>query len=322
MSETNQTPKQAKKKDGLYVFIILLLILGLGGLGLFVASKNKQLNACAEAKAMLESDMAGMNEMMGQYVDDERGNIKDNLQSMLQLYDQQLSKNNANQDSIQAQKDKIKHLLEEMEHNKKASAYQIYKYRKETETLRRIMKGYIKTIDSLNTMNQGLRSDLDSTGRALTSVTSERNALQDRTSQLQEKVAAGARLNAFNILSVGMKYRLNNTLRETDRANKIEKIRSCFTIGENAIATAGSKNIYLQVITPKGKVLYHRSSNIINVNGANILYSDKKQIDYQNQSIDVCVYYDTNGATLSEGNYIVKVYADGALIGKDSFTLK
>ena len=322
MSETKDLKPESKKKDGVYVFIIILLIAALAALGLLIANKNKNLNQCSIEKASLESDMAGMEDMMGQYVGSEKGNIKEDLRGMLEMYDDQLLKNNANKDSIQFQKDKITTLLQELDNNKKSSARQIYKYKKETETLRKIMKGYIQQIDSLNTLNIGLRTDLETTNKTLTNVSTERDALKEKTSTLESKVAAGARLNAFNIYTAGMKYKLDGSLKENESAGKVAKVRSCFTIGENAIAQSGPKNIYLQVITPDGKVLYQRSSNIINIDGANILYSDKKEIDYQNQSIDVCVYYDTNGADLVKGNYVVKLYADGAVIGKDSFTLK
>lgn len=322
MSETKDLKPETKKKDGVYVFIIILLIAALAALGLLIANKNKNLNQCSIEKASLESDMAGMEDMMGQYVGSEKGNIKEDLRGMLEMYDDQLLKNNANKDSIQFQKDKITTLLQELDNNKKSSARQIYKYKKETETLRKIMKGYIQQIDSLNTLNIGLRTDLETTNKTLTNVSTERDALKEKTSSLESKVAAGARLNAFNIYTAGMKYKLDGSLKENESAGKVAKVRSCFTIGENAIAQSGPKNIYLQVITPDGKVLYQRSSNIINIDGANILYSDKKEIDYQNQSIDVCVYYDTNGADLVKGNYVVKLYADGAVIGKDSFTLK
>lgn len=322
MSETEVGKSPEKKKDGLYVFIIILLVAALGALGLFVANRNKKLNQCEEERASLESDMVGMEGMMGQYVSSEKGDIKDDLRNMLSMYDEQMEKNNANKDSIQAQKNKIRDLMEEMEHNKKVSARQIYKYRKETETLRKIMQSYVRQIDSLNTMNTTLRNDLKTTGEQLSNVTSERDNLKEKNTNLEEKVSAGARLHAFNIYTSGMKYKVDGSLKESDRAGKIDKVRSCFTIGENAIAKSGSKYVYIQVITPDGKVLYQRSSNVINVDGVSVMYSDKKEIDYENQSIDVCVYYDANGAEMGKGNYVVKIYADGAVIGKDSFVLK
>lgn len=313
---------QPKKRDGVYIFIILLLIAGLAALGFLVVNKNKAIENCGLEKSELEADMAGMEAMMADYVDTEKGDIKSELKNMLSMYEEALSKNDSKADSIRIQQDKIKELLEDLETNKKRSAREIYKLKKETETLRSIMKDYVRQIDSLFTVNTGLRNELTDKSSQLSNVTTERDALQQKASTLETKVAAGARLSAYSVSSAGMKYKLDGTLKENNRSGKIDKIRSCFTIGENSLAKAGSKYVYMQVITPDGRVLHTRSSNVIQVDGVNVMYSDRKEIDYQNQSIDVCIFYDCGNEELAKGNYVVRLYADGVLIGKDSFTLK
>lgn len=316
---TKETPK---KRDGVYIFIILLLIAGMGGLGFLISNKNKALEVCSIDKSELEADMAGMEGMLSEFVDEQQGDIKKDLRNMLAMYENALATNDVHEDSIRIQQEKIQTLLEDLESSKKRSAREIYKLKKETETLRSIMKDYVRQIDSLNTINVSLRGELTETTTQLTSVTGERDALHEKASTLESKVAVGARLNAYNIYSTGMKYKLDGSLKENSRAGKIDKVRSCFTIAENTLAKSGSKYIYMQVITPDGKVLHQRSSNVINIDGVNVLYSDRKEIDYNNQSIDVCVYYEANNAELAKGNYIVRLYADGTMIGKDSFTLK
>lgn len=320
MSDSKQ--ETAKKRDGVYIFIILLLLVGMAGLGFLISNKNKALEVCSLDKSELEADMAGMEGMLSEFVDVQEGDMKKELRNMLSMYEDALAKNDTHEDSIRAQQEKIQELLEDLESSKKRSAREIYKLKKETETLRSIMKDYVRQIDSLNTINIGLRTELTDKTTALTSVTGERDAFKEKATSLETKVAAGARLNAYNIYSTGMKYKLDGTLKENSRAGKIDKIRSCFTIAENSLARAGSKYIYLQVISPDGRVLHQRSSNVISIDGVNVLYSDRKEIDYQNQSIDVCVYYDANSEDLAKGNYVVKLYADGTMIGKDSFTLK
>lgn len=323
IQKDNQKEKEApKKRDGVYIFVILLLIAGLAGFGFLISNKNKALENCSLEKSALEADMAGMEDMLSEHINVQKGDLKSELRNMLAMYEDALATNDTHEDSIRAQQEKIQSILNELESNKKRSAREIYKLKKETETLRAIMKDYVRQIDSLNTVNVGLRTELTDKTTQLSSVTGERDALQERTSNLESKVAAGARLSAYNIYSTGLKYKLDGTLKENSRAGKIDKIRSCFTVSENSLAAAGSKFIYLQVITPDGKVLHTRSSNVINIDGVNVLYSDRKEIDYQNQSIDVCVYYEPGNEELAKGNYIVKLYADAALIGKDSFTLK
>ena len=51
-------------------------------------------------------------------------------------------------------------------------------------------------------------------------------------------------------------------------------------------------------------------------------FSDKKDIDYNNQAIDLTIYYDLKGQEVGKGNFKVRVYCEGQLIGTDSFTLK
>lgn len=320
MEENTNEPK---KRDGLYILLILML-LGLSGvLGFIIVNKNKQIEACVNEKIILENDLLGMEDMLASYVDVEKGDMKSELRQMLRMYDEALLKNDSNRDSIEIQKARINELLNELDTQKKKSAREIYLLKKETETLRSIMKDYVRQIDSLFTVNTGLKSELSESRTQLSSVTSERNQLAEKANTLESKVQTGARLSAYSIVTVGLKYRsIGGALREHTRAGKIDKIRSCFTVSENALAKAGSKYIYLQVISPDGRVLTSSSTNVVSINGVNTLYTERKEIDYQNQSIDVCIYYDVTQDELAKGNYIVKIFADGSEIGKDSFTLK
>jgi hypothetical protein len=320
MSETNP---ESKKRDGLYILLILLSF-GLSAvLGFILVNKNKQIESCVNEKTLLESDLAGMEDMLSSYVDVEKGDMKQELRSMLRMYDEALLKNDSNKDSIEIQKARINELLTELDSQKKKSAREIYTLKKETETLRSIMKDYVRQIDSLFTVNTGLKTELTESKSQLTNVTSERNQLAEKASTLESKVQTGARLSAYSIVTVGLKYKsIGGGLKEHTRAGKIDKIRSCFTVSENTLAKAGSKYIYLQVISPDGKVISSSSTNVVSINGINTIFTERKEIDYQNQSIDVCIYYDVTQEELAKGNYIVKLFADGSEIGKDSFTLR
>jgi hypothetical protein len=135
-------------------------------------------------------------------------------------------------------------------------------------------------------------------------------------------VKKGSKLQAFGISSTGLKMKLNNTTEETNKARNCVQIRSSFTISENPITSPGNKIVYLQVINPDGKTIQSKSSNTLSTDQGSIAYSDKKEIDYQNQRIDMSIYYDMQNEEAIKGNYKVKIYCDGQLIGTDSFTLK
>jgi len=197
----------------------------------------------------------------------------------------------------------------------------VYALQKETETLRSIMKDYIRTIDSLNTVNQGLVVSLDQTKQNLNVVTDERDQYKNQSEQLTEKVNKGSKLTAFSFVTQGIKEKGSGSYKETDRANACTHIRSCFTLGENSIATSGNKTVYLRIITPGGSVLYENNNNTFNSGDQSLLYSDKKTVNYQNQQVDLCIFYKLNGE-IDKGNYIAQIYCEGALIGTDNFVLK
>jgi cbb3-type cytochrome oxidase maturation protein len=320
MSEINET--SGKKSNGAYLAIILLLLIGLGAMAFLWSKKNRELNDCSNENTTLKSDMEGMNQMMSGYVDNMSNDLKADFKNMLKTYDALIAKDKSKADSLNMQKEKIQSLIDEIDRNKKMSASQLFQLRKENETLRGIMKGYVVQIDSLNTLNLKLTSDLDQTTTKLNSTTEERDQYKADAEQKAEQVKKGSRLQAYGFTSVGLKMKLNNTTEVTNRAKSVVQIKSTFTVSENPITESGKKVVYMQVINPDGKTMQTRSSNTIQTELGNIAYSDKKEIDYQNQRIDLSIFYDLKGEEALKGNYKVKIYCEGNLIGTDSFTLK
>ena len=320
MSELNETSE--KKGNGAYLAIILLLLIGLGVMAFLWSNKNKELNDCVNENTTLKADMEGMNQMMSGYVDNMSSDLKADFKNMLKTYDALIAKDKSKADSLNLQKDKIQSLINEIDRNKKMSASQLFQLRKENETLRGIMKGYVVQIDSLNTLNLKLTSDLDQTTTKLNITAEERDLFKADAEQKTAQVKKGSRLQAYGFSSVGLKMKLNNMADETNRARNVVQIKSSFTVSENPITEAGKKVVYMQVINPDGKTLQTKSSNSIQTELGNIAYSDKKEIDYQNQRIDLSIYYDIRGEEVLKGNYKVKIYCEGNLIGTDSFTLK
>lgn len=313
-----------KKRDGLYIVIILLLLIAGGYMGYLISEKNKSLNACDNEKTALVTEMEALNEMMHDEGLAIGENLRQNLENMIAQYDDMTIENQSMADSIQAQKDKIASLIQELDDAKgdrKHYMSKVYMLQKETETLRSIMKDYIRTIDSLNQVNQGLVVDLDNTKQNLNNVTTERDDYKVQTENLTEKVNKGSKLSAFSFLTEGIKEKSTGSYKETDRAASCTHIRSCFTLGENTIATPGDKTLYMRVITPGGSVLYNSNNNTFKAGDQSLLYSDKKSVNYQNQQVDVCIFHKLNGV-IEKGNYVCQIYCEGVMIGTDTFVLK
>lgn len=318
MAENEEMEK--KSNNGLYIIVVLLALIA-ATMGFLWMRQKKALKECSTANSEMTAEMAEYENMLSSYTGSIQQDLKSDLQNMLATYDKLKEKDASKADSINAQKEKIQGLLDQINHNKRLSAAQLSKLRIENETLRKIMKGYVKQIDSLNTLNLQLHSDLDSKTLELNQTSTERDSYKTQAEQATEQVKRGSKLNAYNISAKGLKMKLNNTTKETDRAKQTVMIKCAFTIGENKIASPGNRAIYLQVIDPSGKVLQNGAHTFQSDNGA-VSYSDKKEIDYNNTPIDVAIFYNSDGKEFEKGTYKVKIYADGQQIGADSFSLK
>jgi len=320
-----------KKTNVFYLLFIFLLMVLLAILTYMWSTKRQELNNCTKKNLVLESDMdsikrdlKGMSQMLDDYLDG--GNIssdlKKDLKNMLTTYDKLIAKDASKADSLNNQKNQIQLLLGKLEANKKLSASQLYKFKKENETLRGIMRSYVMQIDSLNTLNYGLSKNLEDKTNKLNETSLERDEFKKEVERKTEQVKKGSKLKAYNFISEALRMKNNNTTIVTDIAKKTVQIKSSFTISENTLTSPGRKAVYLQITDPNGTILHSRSNNTVETETGSVLYSDKKEIDYQNQSIDLSIYYDLQGETIIKGNYKVKIFCDGNLIGTDSFTLK
>ncbi|MFK8045259.1 MAG: hypothetical protein AB8B72_07180 [Crocinitomicaceae bacterium] len=324
MSDAIETTEKSKS-GGLYILIIIALLLLSGFLGYKLSTKNKEIEKLAFLKTELEDERDGLSEMLYEQGVAAGDDLKENLQNMLSDYETMEALNTDLNDSIVQEKQKIVDLLAELDKekkNKRFYASKVFKLEKETETLRSIMKDYVRTIDSLNTENLTLKTDLTNTRSDLTTVIKDRDDLQVKAEDLSKKVSEGSKLSALSIVSEGIKERSSGSYKETDRASRATHIRSCFTIASNKIASAGNKTIYMRVLDQNGKTLYTSSGNTFpSEGGSNLVYSDKKSINYQNSVIDVCIFHKLNNE-ISAGNFVAELWCEGAKIGSNSFTLK
>lgn len=317
----SENPEPKKKGTGGYIAVIILLLLGLGGMFFWLSSEKAKTSECGEKNTKLEADMAGMNQMLEGYVGNMSNDLKTDFQNMLKTYDALLAKDKTQADSINAQKAKIEELLSQVEKGK-MTAYQLYELRKENETLRKIMKGYVLQIDSLNTLNLKLESDLDSTSTQLNLTKEERDKVKQLAEQQGETIDKAKRLQAYGFSSGALRSKINSTTTETTKARNAVQLMSSFTVSENSVALKENKAVYMQITDPNGKIFQSRSSNIVKTEDGDVSYTDKKVINYVGSRVDVAIYYDLNGQEIPKGNYKVRIYCQGQLIGSDTFSLK
>ena len=193
------------------------------------------------------------------------------------------------------------------------NVYKIRMYEKELGTIRKVLKSYVVQIDSLNQANQELRAQNIETRQALQRVENERQELTEAKVALSSKVEKASILSAKNIVITP----LNKRSKEVNRALKVEKLRVCFTLRENAILEPGPKIVYLRVIRPDDIIL-SSGVNLFDFQGEQTVYTASREVSYENVDVDMCIYWNNDGQ-LIPGKYKVYLYADGYEIGTSSF---
>jgi len=303
-TETATSEKKGNTTKKLMVVIILLLLCFCG----YLIWQNLELQ-----KLLEQGDIAYTE------VSSERDQVKGELENMLAQYDDMAANNEDLSEELIAERAKIEELLKQA----KGKNWTIHKLRKETETLRTIMKGFVVQIDSLNQVNGRLKQE---NKVVRTELSSEKTKTKDLTKQnegLNDLVTVASYLKTAALKSYGVKIKSNNTGKESDRAKKVGKIRTEFTILKNDITPPGKKSIFVRILTPDGKVLSEKTddSNKFDFNGVRGLYSCKQQINYNNQQQTLKIDW-VKTEDFPVGEYNVEIYADGVDIGKTKFSLK
>lgn len=306
----------------IYLGAILVLILGIGVVTYLWTSERKNLAQCENISSNNQDTLREFKKIFTEYQGEITTDLKSDLRRMMDTYDQLIIQDASKADSLNAQNEMLQAQLEKIEKLQKSKNFsysQMIKLRQENETLRGIMRGYVVEIDSLNTLN--LQKDIIITEQTQTidTRTSERDQAMEEAAASAEKVKIGSKLSAYNFNSGALKSVVRSKI--TTRAKQAVQLQSSFTVSGNLIASAGRKAVYMQIIDPNGRTLQNVSSYSTETNSGRISYTEKKEIDYQNKSIDMTIYFDVRN-TISKGNYKVNIYCDLNLIGSDSFTLK
>lgn len=251
-------------------------------------------------------------------LDLERSNLQQELEIMALRYDTMQTGNQLLQAELLGQREMVADLQGKL----KSKGYSLSQARKEAETLRSIMKGYIGTIDSLNQLNLTLLAEQEQMLAEMDVFRDNNENLRENLQDSEQIIAEGQVLQALNFQTEAVKLRNNGSQTATTKASRAEMVKSCFSIMANRISSVGTKELYMQISGPDGKILPTKNGVASALlDGNNAQYSVKRNIDYQRQEMDVCIFYSIT-AELAEGDYKVTIFENGLSIGSSSLSLR
>lgn len=304
----SEEKEKSRKRRGALLWIIISVLLGTNAFTAWMLFKEK--NKIVEQKIITEKIIV------------ERDNVMADLELLKKDYENLQTSDVVLQKEIEEKKARIEELIKQAEKHK-GDTYIIAQLRKETETLRQIMKGYVRTIDSLGTLNKTLVAEKKNVLKQLDQEKEKQNELVKEKEELKSTIAKGSILTCFNISAKGVYYKRGGKKEvETGKAKKMEKIKISFSLGENKIAKPGEKTVYIRVITPDGKEMaksYDDNYKFI-FNKSAGYFAGKETLNYANVEISGVTYCEGQGDYVP-GNYQIEITCDGVVIGSSTLKL-
>lgn len=242
----------------------------------------------------------------------DRDSIQNDLTELITEYDDLKYQN----DSIAANLEKANQMVEQLKKERRWNYAKLKQYEKELGTLRTVMMGYIKQIDSLNTLNKKLITENVSYRKEISSANLRADMAEERTQELENKVKVGAVIRARDLGMVA----LNKRNKEVTRIKNAERLRVDFTLSANELAVPGNKAIYVRITSPDGYVLTTDEMPTFEFEGELLSYSAMREVDYQNADLEVGIYYNSTG--FAAGTYQIELYMEGRMIGSTEVVMR
>jgi hypothetical protein len=179
-------------------------------------------------------------------------------------------------------------------------------------------------MDSLYTINQELHAENEKIRQDFRNEQTKSQSLVKDKEELTAKVNNAAILAAYDVTSTPLKLKGGDKETATDKASRTDRVKVCFTIGENPLVKPGRKNLYICIMRPDKIVVTKTKYDVFTFNGQSLPYSIREDISYEGKSMNLCVKWTKkeNDKPAMKGTYTVTVYTDDKEIGSGTFQLK
>jgi cell division protein ZapB len=185
-----------------------------------------------------------------------------------------------------------------------------------------LLKAKDEEIEQLKSINDELLTEN-------TTLKTEKNELSDSIYQInqskeelisQVNIASQLRAEDISVMAVSRRGRERES---PFRKNQINTLKVVFNIAENNVAPIEGKNILIRIVDPNGQVVFDvdRGSGTFMLNNKEEFFTASQEILFDNSRQQLTFEYD-KGSEYDEGQYIMEVYTDDYLMGRESFVVK
>lgn len=231
----------------------------------------------------------------------------------------ELSAELAEKDSIiQADAIEIKRLLE--------SQWDYNRIKQKVASLQAISQKYVRQMDSLYTVNRELVAENERIREEFQAERRQNTNLTRQKEELANKVNQAATLKIYNYASDAVYFKGGSRETSTNKANRAERIKIDFTVGQNDLVETGTKLFYVRIADPNRAIICKGTGDeySFNANGETLQYTEKVRVNYDGKETDVRAYYiKPSERQMMPGTYFIDVYEQGGkLVGQTSLELR
>lgn len=313
--EENEKREQKNNKGVIIVLIVIIALLGLlsGYLFFQVNDLKKEADALKNEKVQAETD-----------TDDYRAQI----QLLTAKYDSLIQVHEGLKSELEIERGKVVQLMSDYQQLKRSGGNvggSGSTMRQRLEELQQQFDESQEAILALKSQNQELTNENFRAQKLVEETKAQNDKLNQENSRLNKTVEIAKRLKTYELYADAVKVSGGGSKeKQTDKAKKADRIRVCFTILDNQLADKQEKLLYASIKDPDGKIFTEGDkSKLTLLNDTEIQYSVKKEIFYDNKTMQLCLNWDVKqDEELKSGDYSVEIYSDGVQIGATEFTLK
>lgn len=291
----------ANNKNKLFIVTGVILVLALIGVTALLLSEKQTNRELVQEFQLEKEDLENEYTTFARQYDELRLTVSNDSLSIL----------------LEQEQTKTQRLLEELRTVKSNNAAEIRRLKKELASLRKVMVGYINQIDSLNRLTAHQKEVIAQVTQKYNDASRQITNLAEEKKNLNKKVTLAAQLDATNIHIQAV----NKRDKTAKKVKDVVKFKIGFTIVKNITAETGERTLYIRITKPDNSVLTKSPSNTFSYENRELEYSIKKYIEYNGEEQNVNVYWNVE-EYLYAGTYRVDIFADGTLIGSQSFTLE
>ena len=253
---------------------------------------------------------------------EEENNLRSELDDIIEQFDNsrdEIDNLNIDLDEKQSEINNLKSEIRDLLNIK----HDLKEAKKKIVTLQNISKKYFAQVDSLLGETEKQRGVIDSLTLENKEIINKNTDLNQKNTDLNTRLDVGSILEIFEIEIDKLKYGSHGQERKVIKTKNIQVLRCCFKISANSIAKAENKSVYIQYISPKGKLLQSSSTpekSIFVYEDTTIQATTYSEFNYQNNEIELCVDWE-RGDILEIGRYNILFFIEETLVGESSFKL-